>query len=69
MTTSEVIFALRMLKSTPKCHKLTLDVLKVDIYRFKMQKDLILLAYIQIATKSSAPQNKAQNKPLGNYRV
>jgi hypothetical protein len=60
-----------MLKSNLKCHKLTLEVLKVDIFRFKMQKDLIW-AYNQMAKKSAALQKKAQacqNRPLGNYRV
>jgi hypothetical protein len=40
-----------MLKSTPKCHKLTLEVLKVNIFRFKMQNDPIW-AYNQMAKKS-----------------
>jgi hypothetical protein len=60
-----------MLKSTPKCNKLTLEVLKVNIFRFKMQNDPIW-AYNQMAKKLSAPQKKAQNRPLaclGNYRV
>jgi hypothetical protein len=57
-----------MLKSTPKCHKLTLEVLKVNIFRFKMQNDPIW-AYKSNGKKSSAPQKKAQNCPLGNYRV
>jgi hypothetical protein len=45
-----------------------LEVLKVNIFRFKMQMDLIW-AYNQMAKTSSAPQKKAQSGPLGNYRV
>jgi hypothetical protein len=41
MTPSEAFFALQNAQSTPKSHKLTLEVLKVNIFRFKMQKDLI----------------------------
>jgi hypothetical protein len=47
---------------------LTLEVLKVNIFRFKMQNDLIS-AYNQMAKKLSAPQKKNQNRPLGNFRV
>jgi hypothetical protein len=43
-----VFFHLKMLKSTPKCHKLTLEILK-------MQKDPIW-ASNQMAKKFSAPQ-------------
>jgi hypothetical protein len=61
---------LKMLKSTPKCPKLTLEVLTltVNIFRFKMQKDPIW-AYNQMAKKLSAPHKKAQNRLLGNYKV
>jgi hypothetical protein len=55
------LFYLKMPKSTPKCHKLTLEFLK-------MQNDPIW-AYTQMAKKLSAPQKKAQNRPLGNYMV
>jgi hypothetical protein len=41
MTPSEVFLYLKTLKSTPKCHNLTLEVLKVNIFRFKMQNDPI----------------------------
>jgi hypothetical protein len=40
-----------MIKYTPKCHKLTLEVLKVDIFRFKMQNDPIW-SYNQMTKKS-----------------
>jgi hypothetical protein len=66
--TPQHFLQLKMLKSTPKCHKLTLEVLKVNIFRFKMQNDLIW-AFNQMAKKLSAPQKKAQNRPKGNYRV
>jgi hypothetical protein len=39
-----------MLKSTPKCPKLTLEVQKVNIFWFKLQKDPIW-AYNQMETK------------------
>jgi hypothetical protein len=58
----------KIFQSTPKCHILTLEVLKVNIFRFKMQNDPIW-AYNQMANKSSAPQKKAQNRRLGNYKV
>jgi hypothetical protein len=68
MTPLKHFLHLKTLKSTPKCHKLTLEVLKVKIFRFKMQKDLIS-AYNQMAKKLSALLKKARNRPLGNYRV
>jgi hypothetical protein len=68
MTPSNVFWHLKMLKSTPKCHELTLDVLKVNIFRFKMQNDLTW-SYNLMTKKLSASQKKAQNRPLGNYRV
>jgi hypothetical protein len=69
MTPYEAFFHLKMLKSTLKCHKLTLEVLKVNIFRFKMQKELISAYNQMLAKKLSAPQKKAQNRSLGNYRV
>jgi hypothetical protein len=52
---SEAFFLhLKTLKSTPKCPKLTFEVLKVKICS---------------GSKCNAPQKKAQNRPLGNYRV
>jgi hypothetical protein len=48
--------------------KLALEVPTVNIFRYKMQNDPIL-AYNQMAKKSSASQKKAQNRPLGNYKV
>jgi hypothetical protein len=50
MTPLKHIWHLKMLKSTPKCHKLTLEVLKVNIFRVKMQNDQIW-AYNQMAKK------------------
>jgi hypothetical protein len=47
---------------------LTLVILKVKIFRFKMQKD-VFWAFNQMAKKSSAAQKKAQNRPLRNYRM
>jgi hypothetical protein len=65
---TDAFYHLKTLKSTPKCHKLTLEILKIYIFRFKMQNDP-LWAYNQMAKKLAAPQKKAQNRPLGNYRV
>jgi hypothetical protein len=48
-----------MLKSTPKCPKLTLEVLKVNIFRFKIQKDPIS-AYNQMAKSNLHHRKKPQ---------
>jgi hypothetical protein len=65
MTPSESFFAPQ---DTPKCHKLTLEVLNVNIFRFKMQ-NYPISADNQMSKKLSAPLKKNQNRPLGNYRM
>jgi hypothetical protein len=49
-------------------HKLTLEVLKVNIFRFKMQNDPIW-AYNQMPWQKSHPHRSAEKSPLGNYSV
>jgi hypothetical protein len=61
MTSSEAFLHLKTLKSTPKCHKLTLEVLKVNIFRFKMQKDLIW-AYNKKKWQKSHPHHRKKPK-------
>jgi hypothetical protein len=66
--TEKKLFTRNVLNNLCQMPYIGTSVLKVNIFRFKMQNDLIW-AYNQMEKKLSAPQKKAQNRPLGNYRV
>jgi hypothetical protein len=60
---------IKMLKSTPPCPKLTLEVLKVNIFRFKNAKGPDLNLQSNGKKVVCTAEKKAQNWSLGNYRV